>query len=88
MILYYTLVQSKSHAFLLESRFRQEGIQCELTNVPRNIVTDLCSLGIRFTDADPDAALDVVRRCRLPGCKVFREVRNGGGILYEEVYSE
>lgn len=88
MTLYYTLVQTKNHAFLLESRFRQEGIQCELISIPGDIMPDLCNLGIRFTEAYLPAALDVIRRCRLPGCKVFREVWNGGGFFYEEIYSE
>jgi hypothetical protein len=87
MALCYVLVKTKSHAFHLESRFRQEGVQCELINMPRDIMSDLCTLGIRFTEADLAAALDVIGRCRLPGCKVFREVWSGG-ILYEEVYAE
>ncbi len=84
---YYTLVQTKSHAFLLESRFRQEGVHCELTVMPRDIMPDMCNLGIRFAGADLAAALDVIGRCCLPGCRVFRESRYGGGIYYEEVYA-
>lgn len=88
MTQYYALVQTKSHAFFLESRLRQECVQCELTNIPRDIMTDLCNLGVRFTEADISAALDIIRRCRLPGCKVCREGWNGGGIFYEVIYAE
>lgn len=82
----YTLVQTKTHAFLLESRFRQEGILCELTNMPRDIMSDMCNLGVRFSEADLDAAMDVIRKCRLPGCKVFRSGWGKSGSIYEEVY--
>lgn len=73
MIYYYAALQTKSHAFLLEQRMKQQGIRCELAFVPREIMKDLCSMGVKFDEQAYEAAVQVIKNSGLPGCKLYRE---------------
>lgn len=82
---YYAALQSRSHAFLLERRMKDEGVECELSFMPRQIMTDLCSMGVRFEERELRGALRVLCRAGLPGCKLYRESTEPWGSAYTEV---
>ena len=82
---YYTLLQSKSHAFLLERRMKAGSVRCELTYMPREIMTDLCNLGIRFEERELGKAAELLRNCGIPGWKLFKEVVYDTGSQYVEI---
>lgn len=82
---YYTLLQSRSHAFILGNRFRIEGVPCELTYMPREIMKDLCNMGVRFAECDFARAMNVIRRSGLPSCKVYQEIIKPNGSSYLEI---
>jgi hypothetical protein len=84
---YYTLLQTRTHALILERRFSLEGIPCELTYMPREIMSDLCNLGIKFSQNDYPRAMKVITNSGLPGCIVYRELMSPYESNYEKVYS-
>ncbi|HEX2927600.1 MAG TPA: DUF3343 domain-containing protein [Ruminiclostridium sp.] len=73
MIYYYVLLQSKTHALLLDRRMKGEGITCELAIMPREIMMDLCNLGIKFEEGMLQRAVAVITRSGIPGCKLYKE---------------
>lgn len=73
MMNYYVALQSKSHAFILEQRMRQQGVQCELVYMPRAIMKDLCNMGVRFDERYFKGARNVINSSGLPDCKVYIE---------------
>jgi hypothetical protein len=85
MILYYTLLQSRTHALVLGHKFTLEGTPCELTYMPREIMKDHCNLGIRFTENQYPQAINIIRRSGLPGCKVYQEYMSPNGCIYQEI---
>ena len=85
MINYYIVVESRSHAFLLEQRFKAEGIACEMAYMPRPIMKELCNLGIKFGEAEFPRAMAVLRKAGLPGCRLYREIVEPASFFYEEV---
>lgn len=85
MTQYYTLLQSRSHAFILVNRFKIEGVPCELTYMPREIMKDLCNMGVRFTERDFARAINVIRRSGLPGCRVYQEIFTPNDSTYLEI---
>lgn len=85
MAQYYALLQTRTHALILERRFTIEGVPCELTYMPREIMTDLCNLGIKFTENDYSRAMNVMRKSSLPSCRVYREHMSANGSSYEEI---
>lgn len=82
---YYVGLESRSHAFLLERRMKNEGIECEISFVPREIMNDLCNMGIKFSDNVLPNAVNLLRRCGLPGCRLYKEVVKSHGATYTEV---
>ena len=52
MVCYYVGLESKSHVFLLEQRMIDEGIVCDITYMPRNIMIDLCNMGLKFHETE------------------------------------
>lgn len=82
---YYTLLQSRSHAFILDQRMKNNGVRCELTYMPREIMKDLCNMGLRFTDSEFRAAIEVIRHSGLPGCKLYKEAILPEGSAFSEV---
>ena len=74
MTYYYTLLQSRAHAFLLERRLKSQGIKCELTYMPRAILKDLCNMGIKFDERELDKAVSAIKRAAIPGCKIYKEI--------------
>jgi len=85
MTQYYALLQTRTHALILEHRFAAEGIPCELAYMPREIMTDLCNLGVKFSENVFPAAMNIIRRSALPNCRVYREYISANGSCYEEV---
>lgn len=85
MVNYYVALMSRSHAFLLERRLKNEGVICELAFMPREIMFDLCNMGVMFRECELHKALPVLRRSGLPGCRLFREVLDSEGSIYQEM---
>lgn len=85
MIYYYTVLQSKSHSLILQHRMRTQNIECELVYLPREIMKDLCNMGVRFEERYLKGALDVIRQSGLPGCKVYMELVNPNSNKYVEI---
>jgi hypothetical protein len=85
MTLYYTLLQSRTHALILGNKFALENIPYELTYIPRELSRDLCNLGVRFTENYYPQAITVIRRSGLPSCKLYREYVSPEGNSYQEI---
>lgn len=69
----YIAVPMRSQAFLVERRLKLDGIYCEITYMPREIMTDLCNMGVRFESSLLDNILVYLRSYGIPGLKVYRE---------------
>lgn len=76
---------SRAHAFLLEGRFNVLGIPCDIAFIPREIMIDVCNMGLRFDEAVLGEAIAIIRRCGLPGCKVYRETLYPDKCVYQEL---
>lgn len=85
MIQYYTLLQSRSHAFILSSRFKISNVPCELTYMPREIMKDLCNMGVKFSEDNYTRAMNVIANSGLPGVKVYKEITTANSVRYIEV---
>lgn len=85
MTYYYTALQSRSHAFILERRLKTEGVQCELSYMPRQILRDLCNMGVKFVERDLARAAEIIKRSGLPGARLYKETLNPRGSQYTEV---
>lgn len=85
MSCFYTALQTKSQAFLLERRLRGEGVPCELVFMPREIMRDLCSMGVKFDESVFSSAIQVIKRSGLPGCRVYKEFLAPRGGQYVEM---
>jgi len=65
---YYVGLESRTHAFLLEHRMKSEGMKtCEITYMPREIMIDLCNIGVRFKENELPKAIELLRRFNLQG---------------------
>lgn len=82
---YYTAVESRSHAFLLERRLKAEGVICDLSYMPRELMTDLCNLGVKFREGEFYKAIEVIYRSGLPGIRMYREIVEPDGFIYEVI---
>lgn len=82
---YYTALQIRSHAFLLERRLKDGGVECELAFMPRTIMKELCNMGVRFGGTELQRAVSIIKRSGLPGCKLYREILSPSTSTYEEV---
>ncbi|MCX7745932.1 MAG: DUF3343 domain-containing protein [Clostridia bacterium] len=82
---YYIEVETRAHAFLLQRRMESGGVQCEITYMPREIMTSLCNMGVRFDESELEPALALLRRSGLPGCRLYREDIKPNDISYTEV---
>jgi len=85
MVNYYVALESRTHAFLLERRMKNEGIECEISFVPREVMSDLCNMGIKFNESVLPMAINLLRRCGLPGCRLYKEIVTPDGYIYSEV---
>lgn len=81
---YYAAPETRSHAFLLERRLKDEGVMCEIAFMPRQIMTSLCNMGVRFDESQYFSAIPVLRRCGLPGCKLYKETIFPTHAVYSE----
>jgi Protein of unknown function (DUF3343). len=70
----YISVPARSQAFLVERRIKSEGLYCEITYMPREVMTELCNMGVRFDEAILENIVDVIRRSGIPGLRVFKEM--------------
>lgn len=82
---YYVGLESRSHSFLLERRLKNVNVQCEITYMPREIMSDTCNLGVRFHDSVFKRAMEAIRNCGLPGCRVYKEINFPDGNYYHEI---
>ncbi|WP_010244027.1 DUF3343 domain-containing protein [Acetivibrio cellulolyticus] len=85
MVNYYVGLESRSYAFLLERRMKIEGIECEISFVPREIMNDLCNMGVRFGESVLPKAVNLLRQCGLPGCRLYKEIVEPDGFNYFEL---
>lgn len=85
MSYFYTAHPTRTQAFLLDRRLKDQGINCELSYMPRQIMVDLCNMGVKFEENEYGRAIDVIRRSGLPGCKLYKEVVNPRDSQYIEV---
>ena len=85
MAYYYVALATRSQAFLLERRMKNEGVECELTFMPRTIMKDLCNMGVRFRENVLPGAVEMIRRSGLPTCRLYKEILHPGGAEYIEV---
>lgn len=85
MTLYYVALQSKTHAFLLEKRMRGEGVTCELTYMPRQIMSDVCNMGVRFEEIEFPKAVVVIKKSGLPSCRLYKEIITPMDCTYVEI---
>lgn len=82
---FYTVHPTRSQAFLLERRLKDQGVICELSYMPREIMIDLCNLGVKFPESEFGRAINIIRRAGLPGSKVYKEVVNSSNSEYFKV---
>lgn len=82
---YYVGLETRSHAFLLERRMKSDGIECEITFMPRELMLDLCNLGVRFKEEEYARAVSMIRRSGLPGCRVYKQVASHDSYSYQEI---
>lgn len=85
MTYYYVAFSTRSQAFLLERRLKAEGVPCELSYMPREIMTDLCNMGVRFDERDFRRAANSITRSGIPGCRLYKEVMEAERNYYVEV---
>lgn len=69
----YVAVPMRSQAFLVERRLKLDGLNCEITYMPREIMTDLCNMGVRFDCNLLLNALSLIRGYGIPGLRVYTE---------------
>lgn len=81
----YISVPARSQTFLVERRIKNEGLYCEITYMPREIMTELCNMGVRFDEAILSNVLDVLGRAGIPGIRLFREIRYATYSQYEVI---
>ena len=83
-MIYYLAFQSRTHAFILEGRFREAGIVCELTYLPSPLMVGPCNIGIRISQAHHAMTAAIVRCSGLPGVRLFQEKMYQDQITYIE----
>ncbi|HEX9061572.1 MAG TPA: putative Se/S carrier-like protein, partial [Clostridia bacterium] len=74
-----------SQVLLLEKRLKSENVVCELTYVPREVMLDVCNMGIRFKNSEMEKAMAVINRSGLPGISIFIETPGPDGSTYEKL---
>lgn len=82
---YYISVPARSQAFLVERRLKLEGLYCEITYMPREIMTELCNMGVRFDEVIIENVVDVLKRSGIPSLKLFKETKYASYSQYEAV---
>ncbi len=85
MVFYFVVPQSKTHAFLLERKFKEAGIPCDMTYIPRPITSGLCNMGVKFAEIHYRNALNVLKTLGFPGCKIYMETINADSSVYYEM---
>jgi hypothetical protein len=85
MTYYYVMLQSKSHAFILERRMKLQGVDCDLVYLPREIMKELCNMGVRFNEYNFFRAIDLIKQSGLPDCRVYAEIVHPDTVQYVEL---
>lgn len=70
---------------MLEERFRNAKIPCELTHLPGTLVIGRCDIGIRLLQGYNTMTADIIRYQALPGVRLFQEIVNNNQITYAEI---
>lgn len=81
----YILMQTKSHAILLERRLKNKDILCEISYIPRTLSSDICNIALKLPESELRIAGEVLKRSGLPGYKVYREIEDAFRFTYEPV---
>jgi len=83
---YYVGLMSRTYVFYLEHRMKSGGVTtCEITFMPRDIMTELCNMGVRFRERELTQAVNVLRGSGVPGLRLFREIQRPDRYYYHEV---
>jgi len=83
---YYVGLVSRTNVFFLEHRLKSGGVTtCEITFMPRDIMIDLCNMGVRFKEREFTQAISVLRSLGLPGLRLYREIKRPDRSYYHEV---
>lgn len=85
MLYYYMAFQNKTQAFLLEERLKAQQIACDVTYIPREIMTELCSLGLRFPEGGLPRAAAVIRASGIRGFRLYLETPTPIGNHYQQI---
>jgi len=57
---------------MVEKRFRENSIPCELKHISYSLTKDLCNLTVKFDDRYYDKAIEILKKLNFPGYKVIR----------------
>jgi hypothetical protein len=85
MTYYYIALNSRSHAFLLERRLQSAGFKCEIAFIPREIMYDLCNMGVRMEEQEALRAMSLILNSGLPGCRIYKETATQLCYVYSEI---
>lgn len=84
-LIHYLVFQSRTHAFILEGKFRDAGIMCELTYLPGPLAADSCNIGIKLPQSFHGMTAAVVRCSGLHGIRLFQEKMCQDRVAYTEL---
>lgn len=70
---------------MVERRLKLDGLYCEITYMPREIMTELCNMGVRFDELILANVIDALRRSGIPSLKLIREINYASYSQYEEI---
>lgn len=81
----YAVSPTRSHVLLLENRMKMNGIIYELTYLPRDIMSDMCTMGIKYPAYETERVNALFWGMRLSGYRFYREVAGEQGKSYEVI---
>lgn len=68
----YCVLETRNQVFLVEKRFRENNIHCELKHISYELTKDLCNLAIKFSARHYNEAAKILERLNFPGYKIIR----------------
>lgn len=68
----YCVLETRNQVFIVERRFRERNIPCELKHISYSLTKDLCNLTVKFDDRYYNEALKILEKLNFPGYKVIR----------------
>ncbi|HHW32267.1 MAG TPA: hypothetical protein GXX20_11460 [Clostridiaceae bacterium] len=69
---YHCVLETRNQVFIVEKRFRENSIPCELKHISYSLTKDLCNLTVKFDDRYYDKAIEILKKLNFPGYKVIR----------------